>query len=461
MTFLPDFRSASFKAGAPINNQYFPLSPGTVMASTGVETATGEDVQADDVFVTSLTRELAGVQTTVVRDTVYEDGLLAEDTLDYYAQDTKGNVWYLGETVIDYEYDDKGKFVGTNSDGAWLAGVDGALPGWIMPAKPTLGFSFFNEFAPGVALDESQIVGTKLHLRTDFGQFAALKTADTSQLEPGIVEYKYYAPGVGIVREEEDFSAQGVPGLVSDLTQMFHTGASRLPNNTEPAQTADFVSDGTTKYVTITLEDSEFDDSLGYYTFNPVTGVIGEARIIFNGATGQAGDTIAIDVSSGLGIGFFLIADSSELGLDLSKFDKGGLYFENMLTGGPANLADGMAPIVTDKQGDFLPISAFQLLGAAQGADLLNPGTGAQGVEWDLGKNDAETVQLLGFEDHRITDGDYDGDFNDLMFAFGDAPVNPADFSTIGGASAQLVDAAQLNPPADWPGPHHADLFGA
>jgi hypothetical protein len=436
MTFLPDFDHASFKPGAAINNQYFPLGHGTVMAYTGVDTATGEDVQADDVFVTSLTRTLAGVQATVVRDTVYEDGHVIEDTLDYYAQDTKGNVWYLGETVINYEFDDNGKFIGTNSEGAWLAGVDGAKPGWIMPAKPTLGFSYYNEFSPGVATDESQIVGIKQHITTDYGQFTTLRTADSSQLEPGIVEYKNYAPGIGIVREEEDLNAQGVPGTVIDLAQLFHTGASHIPSGTEIAATSDFISDGTTQYVTIVREDSEFDNSLGYYTFNLSTGVIGEARIIFNGSAGQVGDTIAIDVPSGLGIGFFLIPDSSELGLDLSKYANGGLYFENMLTGGDARLSDGMAPVITDKHGDFLPISAFQLLGATQGADLLNPGTGIQGVEWDLGKSDPNALLLMGFEDQRLTQSDYDGDFNDLMFTYGGAPADPADFSGIGAASA-------------------------
>jgi hypothetical protein len=438
MTFLPNFQNASFKPGAPINNQFFPLSPGTVMAFTGVETATGEDAEANDVFVTSLTRTLAGVRTTVVRDTVYEDGHLVEDTLDYYAQDTRGNVWYLGETVIDYEYDDNGNFIGTNSDGAWLAGVNGAKPGWIMPAKPTVGFSFFNEFSPGIAVDESRIVGLKVHIRTDYGQFTTLKSADSSQLEPGVVEYKYYAPGVGIVRVEEELDAQGVPGLVTDLTQLFHLGASHLPNGTNPAQKMDFVSDGDTKYVTIVGEDSEFDDSLGYYTFNLTTGVIGQARVIFNGSNGEAGDTIAINVPSGLGIGFFLIPDSSELGVDLSKYVNGGLYFENMLTGGAARLTDGMAPIVTDRHGDPLPISVFHLLGASPGSDLLNPGTGVQGVEWDLGQSDPETLVLLGFEDLRLTDADYDGDFNDLMIVFGDAPVDPADFSA--GAAQPVFD---------------------
>ena len=444
MPFLPDFQSASFRTGAPVNNQFFPLSPGTVMAYTAVDTATGEDVEANDVFVTSLTNMVNGVQTLVVRDTAYEDGLLVEETLDYYAQDTKGNVWYLGETVINYVYNNAGKFVGTNTNGAWLAGVDGALAGWIMPAKPTLGFSYFNEFAPGVALDEAEVIGVKQKIVTDLGRFTTLKTADTTELEPDIVETKYYAPGVGTVRVEEEFDAEGNPGLVSDLTQVLRAGSSRAPNGSDPADEADFISDGSTNWVTIISEGSEFENSLGYYAFDPTTGVIGEARIIFDGSSGDAGDTISIQIPTGTGIGFFLVPDSSSLGIDVSKFDDGGLFLMNMLTGGAATLTDGMPPIVTDEDGQPLPIQFFHVLGASGGADFLNPGIGYQAVEWDLGQDEDGNV-LIGFEDQRQTSEDFDGDFNDLMIVFGDAPVDPDDFSTIGTSSLELFGASQMS----------------
>jgi hypothetical protein len=439
MAFLPNFQNATFKPGAPINNQYFPLKPGTVLAYVGTDRS-GEAVEADDVFVTYLTKNVLGVQTRVVRDTVYEEGVLVEETLDFYAQDTQGNVWYFGEIVINFEYDDEGNFIGTNSDGAWLAGVDGAKPGWIMPAHPTRGFSFFNEFAPGVALDEATIIALRKQFETDFGEFTTIKTRDTTRLEPGLVEYKFYAPGIGVVRVLEELDAQGVPSLVFDLTKIVRPGSSdQLPSGTEPAERSDFISDGDKQWVTIILEDSEFENSLGYYTFNPATGVIGEARIIFDGSEGDVGDTISIRIPDGQGIGFFLVPNSSEVGLELDQFEDGGLFLTNMLTGKPARLSDGMAPIVTDENGDPLPLQIFHVLGS----DLLNPGTGLQAVEWDLPDEDDEEDELiiLGFEEHRITEEDFDGDYNDLIIVVGDAPVDPGDFETITAASLQLDPA--------------------
>ena len=72
----------------------------------------------------------------MIRDTVYEDDLIIEDTFDWYAQDTEGNVWYFGEIVINYEYDDEGNFIGVNHDGEWSADDPGNQPGWPMKATP-------------------------------------------------------------------------------------------------------------------------------------------------------------------------------------------------------------------------------------------------------------------------------------------------------------------------------------
>ena len=77
-----------------------------------------------EVVVTDETREVMGITATVVRDTVTADGELVEDTFDWFAQDTEGNVWYLGEETKEYE---GGEVVSTA--GSWEAGVDGALPG--------------------------------------------------------------------------------------------------------------------------------------------------------------------------------------------------------------------------------------------------------------------------------------------------------------------------------------------
>jgi hypothetical protein len=144
-------------------------------------------------------RDVWGVEATVIRDTVYVDGELAEDTWDWFAQDREGNVWYLGEET--YEYED-GELV--CDCGTWESGVDGALPGIILPAKLEPGEPYYQEFLPGVAEDQGQIVSVDETVETPAGTFDdCIKTHDTSALDTDIDSYKYYCAGVGFVMEEE------------------------------------------------------------------------------------------------------------------------------------------------------------------------------------------------------------------------------------------------------------------
>ena len=94
-----------------------------------------------------------GISATVVRDTVYVDGELVEDTYDWFAQDNDGNVWYLGEDT--HEYEDG---VAVNAEGAWEAGVDGALPGIVMPADPAVGDAYRQEYYAGEAEDMGEVL---------------------------------------------------------------------------------------------------------------------------------------------------------------------------------------------------------------------------------------------------------------------------------------------------------------
>ena len=146
MAILPNFGAATFVPGAPIDNPYFPLIPGRVLSYQGDETdpETGEvTTERNDLFTTSATFEVRGVATTVIRDTVYEDDVIIEDTFDWYAQDTAGNVWYFGEIVMNYEYDDEGNFIGVNHDGEWSADDPGNQPGWAMKASPEFGPAYY------------------------------------------------------------------------------------------------------------------------------------------------------------------------------------------------------------------------------------------------------------------------------------------------------------------------------
>ena len=148
------------------------------------------------VTSTSATKEIAnGVTARVVRDTVTEDGAVIEDTFDWYAQDGDGNVWYLGEDTAEFE---DGKV--TTREGSFEAGVDGAQPGIIMPASPKAGLRYRQEYLEGEAEDNGEVLSLREQAEVPAGHFDdALLTKDTITIEPKVLEYKLYAPGVGPV----------------------------------------------------------------------------------------------------------------------------------------------------------------------------------------------------------------------------------------------------------------------
>jgi hypothetical protein len=180
---------------AGIDNPYLPLAPG----NRWVYRSGGLDQERTTVTVTGDTREVQGVTTTVVHDVVRDsDGEVVEDTFDWFAQDTAGNVWYFGEDTT--EYDDHGR---PDHSGSWEAGVDGARAGLVMPAQPRVGDGYQQESLPGVAEDRGEVLSLDESVNVPFGSYIdVLQTEDTTPLEPGLVERKYYAPGVGLVREE-------------------------------------------------------------------------------------------------------------------------------------------------------------------------------------------------------------------------------------------------------------------
>src|SRR5262249_45270265 len=142
---------------------------------------------------TATTRIIDGVRCVVVLDVTKVKGVLEESTEDYFAQDKEGNVWYFGEDVKNYK---KGKFTGT--DGSWRAGRKGAKPGIAMKANPAVGDHYAQENAPGVAQDQAAVVALDASVTVPLGKFdQVLQTRDFSPLEPGVVEEKYYAKGVG------------------------------------------------------------------------------------------------------------------------------------------------------------------------------------------------------------------------------------------------------------------------
>ena len=195
-----------------IDNRYWPMRPGSRWVYRETETTgTREKVVVE---VTDRTKRIAnGVEARVVRDTVTEDGVPVEITDDWYAQDSRGNVWYLGEYVTNYE---NGKVV--DRDGSFEAGVDGAQAGVVMPANPRPGMAYRQEYYKGEAEDEGAIVTRgQERVEVPFGFFAkqVLMTRDLVPTEPKVEELKFYAPGVGPLLSVHTDGAGGRAELVS------------------------------------------------------------------------------------------------------------------------------------------------------------------------------------------------------------------------------------------------------
>jgi hypothetical protein len=178
-----------------IDNAYFPLKPGTTLTYRGKL----DGRSATDVFsVTERTKVILGVTTTVIHDEVFIKGELVEDTEDWFAQDTVGNVWYLGENTKELE---NGQVVST--EGSWEAGVDNARAGIFMPAEPKVGQVFKQEDAKNVAEDCFRIVDLNASVKTRFvSSNEALKTEEFSLIDPGLLDNKHYVRNIGLVRDQ-------------------------------------------------------------------------------------------------------------------------------------------------------------------------------------------------------------------------------------------------------------------
>ncbi len=199
-TVLPTFNAGNFTGNPVPTNPYFPVVEGEVRSYVGAP--------ADEQFVfTGLGAgpTILGIKTFTLQDEATEGGLLVEATFDYYAQDKDGNVWYLGEDVTNYIYDSDGNLIGTNTSSSWRAGINGALPGYIMPASLTVGFNYYQEHAPAdAALDE----GTTFAILPSFTSGGVtysnvIQVLETTDLDKKAIGFKYYAPGVGLIYEAE------------------------------------------------------------------------------------------------------------------------------------------------------------------------------------------------------------------------------------------------------------------
>jgi hypothetical protein len=191
--YTPHIDPAEFTT--TIDNEYFPMKPGTVFLYKG-------GTERDEMTVTHSTKMVMGVECVVVDDRAWEGGQLVEKTYDWFTQDDKGNVWYFGEDTKEYE---NGEVVSTK--GSWEAGVDGAKPGIIMQADPEVGQSYRQEYYPGEAMDMARVLSLDASVTVSYGSFDhVLETKEWTPLEPGFFEKKYYARGVGPLGNPRDLA---------------------------------------------------------------------------------------------------------------------------------------------------------------------------------------------------------------------------------------------------------------
>lgn len=174
-------------------NPYFILEPGfQLVLESPTEKLT--------VTVLDETKVVDGVTTRIVEEKEWINGELIEISRNFFAIDEQTkDVFYFGEEVDIYK---DGKIA--NHEGAWLAGKDGAKAGLIMPGKPKTGMKYYQEIARGVAMDRAEVLKLDDHLDTPAGSFSnCLLTKEGSALNPFEMEFKTYAPGVGLLQDEK------------------------------------------------------------------------------------------------------------------------------------------------------------------------------------------------------------------------------------------------------------------
>lgn len=180
---------------ATVDNPYFPLKPGTTLIYRGTK---DELPGLEILHVSNQTKRILGVPCVVVQDVLSLGGHVEETTLDYYTQDKDGNVWYFGEDT--QELNAKGQIL--NTEGSWMAGVDGAQPGIFMAANPEIGKPYRQEYYPGQAEDFFAALSTTDPVTVPYRMFPnSLLTREWSPLEPNTLDHKNYVKGIGEVAE--------------------------------------------------------------------------------------------------------------------------------------------------------------------------------------------------------------------------------------------------------------------
>ncbi len=217
---LPAFDAAAFAGSAA--NAYFPLDAGRVSTLKG--TIIGDDgTPGPFTFVRTILGKgpvVIGVQTVAIQDDEYEGDLLTERSVDYYATDAAGAVWYFGEDVTVYEYGAAGKQTGTSGGATWRAGADGAEPGIALRAVPVAEPPMFRAHAPKAKEMEFSVAEPGLPPTTvPAGTYPdVVRVYTESTADPDLREYTWWAKGTGLIAMAEDLSAaRDAPKVSAEL----------------------------------------------------------------------------------------------------------------------------------------------------------------------------------------------------------------------------------------------------
>jgi hypothetical protein len=177
---------------ARIDNPRWPMTAGSRWGYRVTDMETGA-VNHDVIKATHRTKLIAdGITARVVTDVVTDHGAPVEVTRDWYAEDFCGTVWYFGEHTIAYRHGQP------HDDGSWEAGRHGNMPGIALPAEPQIGLTYREEYARGVAEDQSRVLDLNEQVQVGAGHFTdVLMTEDFSPIEPDVSELKFYAYGSG------------------------------------------------------------------------------------------------------------------------------------------------------------------------------------------------------------------------------------------------------------------------
>ncbi|HET6284512.1 MAG TPA: hypothetical protein VFH73_26385 [Polyangia bacterium] len=221
----PPINPADFSA--TIDNKYLPFKPGSVFSYVQ---SSGDLVEQDVLYETKM---VMGVTTVIVHDFLKSpEGDLLEDTYDYFAQDKAGNVWYFGEDTKAYS----GTQVSTK--GTWAGGLNCARPGIVMGGSPKVGDSYRQEYLPGEAEDQAEVVSLIETVTVPYGTLSnCLKTKEYTVLAPGDIENKYYCPGIGLILSADIGTIDS--GKKEELTRINGVGAGGTDAGVDAAGGAD------------------------------------------------------------------------------------------------------------------------------------------------------------------------------------------------------------------------------